>query len=192
MIRKELKLKLLPLKKTFRKFESTELHRISPHDYKNSSKIPLVIILDNVRSANNVGSIFRTSDAFLIECIYLCGITSTPPNKDIQKTALGAQLSVPWKYESDTLVLIKNLKQEGFTIISIEQVEGSTLLQNFTIDTSKKYALILGNEVNGIADNVVSESDICIEIPQFGTKHSFNVSVTCGIVLWEISKQYSC
>lgn len=176
------------MKKNYRKLTTEELERISLHDYESSQKLPIVLVLDNVRSANNVGSMFRTSDAFLIECIYLCGITATPPNKDIQKTALGAQLSVPWKYAESTVELIIQLQKDGYTIISIEQVEGSTLLQDFTCKPDTKYAIIFGNEVSGVSDEVVSHSDECIEIPQFGTKHSFNVSVTCGIVLWELTK----
>lgn len=178
------------MKRNFRKLETEELARKSVHDYKSSDKLPIVIVLDNVRSANNVGSVFRTSDAFLIECIYLCGITATPPNPEIHKTALGAQLSVPWKHAISTFEQIQELKKNGYTIISIEQVEGSTYLQNFTCDQSKKYAVIFGNEVHGVNSDIVAASDECIEIPQFGTKHSFNVSVTCGIVLWELTRKF--
>jgi tRNA G18 (ribose-2'-O)-methylase SpoU len=178
------------LKKNFRKRSTSELERKNIHEYKNAVKTPIVLVLDNIRSANNVGSIFRTADAFLIEHIYLCGITACPPHKDIHKTALGAELSVPHTYYNSTTEAINFLQSHNYTIISIEQAEGSTALHNFEQTTGEKYALIFGNEVFGVSDDVIQNSDICIEIPQLGTKHSFNVSVTCGIVLWELSKKY--
>lgn len=174
----------------FRKLQTEELQRKTVIEFENAEKIPVVVVLDNIRSANNVGSIFRTSDAFLVECLYLCGITSTPPNKEIHKTALGAQLSVPWKYAESTLEQIKELRTLGYTIVSVEQVTGSVLLQDFEIHNGEKIALILGNEVFGVQDEVVAASDLCIEIPQLGTKHSFNVSVTYGMVIWELTKQF--
>lgn len=178
------------MKKNFRKLNTIELERINAIEYKESEKTPLVLVLDNIRSANNVGSMFRTADAFLIEHMYLCGITASPPHKDIHKTALGAEESVPFTYCATTQQAIQKLRVQGYVIVCIEQVEESTLLQNFIPDTHKKYAFVFGNEVFGVSDDVVFQSDECIEIPQFGTKHSFNVSVTCGIVLWEITKKF--
>lgn len=172
-----------------RKTKNEELGRLSVDEYKQIEKTPIAIVLDNVRSLNNIGSVFRTGDGFCIEQIYLCGITATPPNKDIHKTALGATESVEWHYESDTLVALAKLKNEGYTIIAIEQAEGSISLENFTTTPSQKYALIFGHEVKGVDQQVVDASDYCIEIPQFGTKHSFNISVSVGIVLWEFFKQ---
>jgi tRNA G18 (ribose-2'-O)-methylase SpoU len=171
-----------------KKLESNELDRKSIEEYKEVQKMPIVVVLDNVRSANNVGSIFRTSDAFLVEHMYLCGITSTPPNKDIQKTALGAQLSVPWTYAQSTVEQVCNLKQQGYRIIAVEQAQGSIMLQNFKLQSNEKIVLIMGNEVFGVSNEVMALCDACIEIPQFGTKHSFNVAVTFGMVLWEICK----
>jgi 23S rRNA (guanosine2251-2'-O)-methyltransferase len=144
----------------------------------------LSVILDNIRSLNNIGSVFRTGDAFVVEKIYLCGITATPPNKDIHKTALGATASVEWAYEESTLSLVERLKNEGVTVVSIEQAEHATQLQNFEVSSQKRYAIVLGNEVKGVQQAVVSASDHCIEIPQFGTKHSLNISVSAGVVLW--------
>ena len=172
-----------------RKTKNEELGRLSLEEYKQVEKTPIAIVLDNVRSLNNIGSVFRTGDGFCIEQIYLCGITATPPNKDIHKTALGATESVEWHYEADTLNAIKQLKNEGYTIIAIEQAEGSISLEVFKTATSNKYALIFGHEVKGVDQHVVDASDYCIEIPQFGTKHSFNISVSVGIVLWEFFKQ---
>lgn len=169
----------------YRKLLSEELNRISPEEYQHASKHPVVVVLDNIRSASNVGSVFRTGDSLLIESVYLCGISCVPPNKELQKTALGAQLSVPWKYCEQTIDAVQELKRLGYLIVSIEQVEGSTLLQDFKPEQGKKYAFVLGNEVHGVADEIIAQSDLCIEIPQFGTKHSFNVSVSCGIVLWD-------
>jgi len=172
-----------------KKLLNSELGRKSIEEFRSSEKNGLIVVLDQVRSLNNIGSIFRTSDAFLVEAIYLCGITATPPHKDIQKTALGATESVVWKYFDNTIDAIKLLKENNYTIISIEQVEKSINLQNFKVGTNEKYALIFGNEVNGVTQEIVEQSDYCIEIPQFGTKHSFNISVSAGIVLWEFFKQ---
>jgi tRNA G18 (ribose-2'-O)-methylase SpoU len=173
-----------------RKLKNSELQRLNIEEFKNAPKTPIIVILDNIRSLNNIGSVFRTSDAFLIEKIILCGITAKPPHKDIQKTALGATESVEWEYIQETSAALKNLKESGFTIVSIEQTENAVELQNFTIETGKKYAVIFGNEVKGVQQEVVNESDYCIEIPQFGTKHSFNISVSAGIVLWEFFKKF--
>lgn len=178
------------MKKNFRKLSTNELERIDADEYKNSRKIPVVLVLDNIRSANNVGSMFRTADAFLIEHMYLCGITACPPNKEIHKTALGAEQSVPFTSVETTLQAILQLQSQGYTIVCIEQVAGSTELQQFDLQQHQKYALVFGNEVFGVADEVVAQSDDCIEIPQFGTKHSFNVSVTCGIVLWYFAQSF--
>ncbi|MDR2963137.1 MAG: RNA methyltransferase [Bacteroidales bacterium] len=172
----------------FQKLGSEELGRKSIEEYKESPKMPIVVVLDNVRSANNVGSVFRTSDAFLVAQVYLCGITATPPNKDIQKTALGAQLSVPWAYAQSTVVQVRELKQQGYRIIAVEQAQGSIFLQHFKLQAEEKIALVMGNEVFGVSHEVMAECDACIEIPQFGTKHSFNVAVTFGMVMWEICK----
>ena len=166
-----------------------ELKRISIAEFKKTNKTPIVVILDNIRSLNNVGSVFRTSDAFLVEKIYLCGITAQPPHKEIHKTALGATESVDWEYFENTLDIISQLKKEGYIIASIEQTQNSIALHDVKIDRSKKYALILGHEVKGVAQAVVDASDFSIEIPQFGTKHSFNISVSAGIVLWDIFKK---
>jgi 23S rRNA (guanosine2251-2'-O)-methyltransferase len=172
-----------------RKLKNEELGRLTIEEYKQSNKTPIAIILDNIRSLNNIGSVFRTGDGLCIEQIYLCGITATPPNKDIHKTALGATESVTWKYKKDTLDAIKQLKSEGYTIVSVEQAEGSIMLQNFKVKVEEKYALVFGHEVKGVAQNVVDASDYCLEIPQFGTKHSFNISVSAGMVMWELFRQ---
>jgi tRNA G18 (ribose-2'-O)-methylase SpoU len=169
-----------------RKLKNSELNRKSVTEFKEASKTPIIVILDNIRSSNNVGSVFRSSDAFLIEKIYLCGITATPPNKDIQRTALGATDSVNWEYAEDTLTVIKKLQEDGVYVASIEQAENSILLNNFTPPNNQKMAIIMGNEVKGVQQEVVSNSDVCIEIPQHGTKHSLNISVTCGVVLWDL------
>lgn len=170
-----------------RKLEVTELNRISAEEFKVMNKLPLVVVLDNVRSLHNVGSVFRTSDAFLVEKIVLCGITSCPPNAEIHKTALGAEYSVEWEYFENTLEAVELLKNEGYCIYSIEQVENSTMLDEIKLDKNpqQKYAVILGNEVHGVAQEVVDASDDCIEIPQFGTKHSLNVSVSAGLIIWK-------
>lgn len=169
-----------------RKLRNNELGRISVEEFKESLKIPIIVILDNIRSLNNIGSVFRTSDAFLIEKIYLCGITATPPHKEIHKTALGATESVAWEFVEDTLSLVKKLQSEGILVASVEQAENSILLDNFDVKKENKYAIIMGNEVKGVQQEVVSASDVCLEIPQLGTKHSLNISVSCGIVLWQL------
>ncbi len=169
-----------------RKLKNNELGRITVSAFKQAKKTPIIVVLDNIRSLNNVGSVFRTSDAFLIEKIYLCGITATPPNKDIHRTALGATKSVDWEYAEDTLTLIKKLKKLKIKILAIEQAENSTMLNNFTPQKNQKYAIVMGNEVKGVQQEVVSASDMCIEIPQLGTKHSLNISVTTGVVLWDL------
>lgn len=168
-----------------RKLENKELNRLEVEDFKNASKTPLIIILDNVRSLNNIGSVFRTADAFLIEKIYLCGITATPPNKEIHKTALGATESVDWEYFSSTIEVVNRLKSEKVCVISIEQAENAVMLNDFSPEKGKKYAIIFGNEVKGVEQEVVSASDNVIEIPQYGTKHSLNVSVSAGVVVWD-------
>lgn len=165
------------------------MNRISPEEFKQSEKTPLVVVLDNVRSLHNVGSVFRTGDAFLIEAVYLCGITSTPPQAEIHKTALGAEDSVDWKYFEDTHDALKDLKEAGYSVFAIEQAEGSTMLPDFNTQSGIKYAVVLGNEVKGVQQSVVDACDGCIEIPQFGTKHSLNVSVTAGIVIWEFFRK---
>jgi 23S rRNA (guanosine2251-2'-O)-methyltransferase len=172
-----------------RKRKIIEMHRLTADEFKVISKTPLIIVLDNVRSLHNVGSVFRTADAFLIQAVYLCGITCTPPHAEIHKTALGAENTVYWKYFEDTLAAVSALKNEGYTVISIEQAEGSTMLSDLILDKAKKYAIILGNEVKGVQQNIVDACDACIEIPQYGTKHSLNVSVTAGIVIWDFFKQ---
>ena len=165
------------------------MNRISPEEFKQSDKTPLVVVLDNVRSLHNVGSVFRTGDAFLIEAVYLCGITSTPPQAEIHKTALGAEDSVDWKYFEDTHNALNELKAAGYSVFAIEQAEGSTMLPDFNTQSGIKYAVVLGNEVKGVQQSVVDACDGCIEIPQFGTKHSLNVSVTAGIVIWEFFRK---
>lgn len=172
-----------------RKLLNRELGRKSIEQYRSSEKSPFVIILDNVRSHNNVGSVFRTADAFLTKKIYLCGITPRPPHRDIQKTALGATESVEWGYRESAVSAARELKSEGYLIISIEQAEGSVELQNIRIEPGRKYALVFGHEVTGVDQEVVDMSDICAEIPQFGTKHSFNIAVSAGIVLWELNRK---
>jgi tRNA G18 (ribose-2'-O)-methylase SpoU len=172
-----------------RKIENSELERKSVEDFKAAEKTPIIIILDDIRSLHNIGSVFRTADAFLIEKIYLCGITATPPHKEIQKTALGATDTVAWEHQESVTELIKKLKSENVTVLAIEQVEGAFLLDDFSIDTTKKYALIFGNEVYGVAQEAVVLCDGCIEIPQLGTKHSLNIAVSAGIVIWDLFKQ---
>lgn len=163
-----------------------ELNRLSKEEFKEVQKAPIVVVLDNVRSMHNVGSIFRTSDAFAVEKIYLCGITARPPHRDIEKAALGATESVDWEYEADTLLTVEKLKAEGYKIISIEQAENSKSLETYAFNKEEKYVVIFGNEVEGVQQTVIDQSHECIEIPQFGTKHSFNVSVTAAITLWQI------
>ena len=172
-----------------RKLKNSELDRLAISAFKKAKKTPLIIVLDNIRSLNNIGSVFRTSDAFLIEKIYLCGITAKPPHKDIHKTALGATDSVAWEHVEDTIELIKKLQSDGVIVASIEQAENSVQLQDFNPSKDNKLAVIFGNEVKGVQQDVVSISDYCIEIPQYGTKHSLNISVSCGIVLWDLFKK---
>ena len=172
-----------------RKLNVLEMNRLTVEEFKAARKLPLVVVLDNVRSLHNVGSVFRSCDAFRIEAVYLCGITATPPSAEIHKTALGAEDSVSWKYYESTLDAVKELKQQGYFVYSIEQVEGSENMAKISLDDSKRYAVVLGNEVKGVEQAVVNASDSCLEIPQLGTKHSLNVSVTAGIVVWEFAKQ---
>jgi 23S rRNA (guanosine2251-2'-O)-methyltransferase len=172
-----------------RKLSNNELGRKTIDQFRSSEKSPVVIVLDNVRSHSNVGSIFRTADAFLADKIYLCGITAIPPHRDIQKTALGATESVAWKYFPTTIEAISELRNEGYMIIGIEQVEGSLYLQDFIVEKDKRYALVFGHELNGVDQEVINQCDQCIEIPQFGTKHSFNIAVSTGIVLWELNRK---
>ena len=174
-----------------RKLLNNELVRKSIEQFRTSEKSPFIIVLDNVRSQSNVGSIFRTADAFLTEAIYLCGITAIPPHREIRKTALGATESVAWRYFPETVDAIHFLIEEGYNIIGVEQAEGSVELQNFLIKKGEKCALVFGNEVNGVDQEVLNLCDRCVEIPQFGTKHSFNIAISVGIVLWEITKTSS-
>lgn len=161
-----------------------DLHRDTPEQYSSKVKLPLVVVLDNIRSLNNVGAIFRTSDAFLVEKLMLCGITATPPSQEIHKTALGAEESVTWEYFDNTQQAIDNLVYNGYTVCTLEQVEGSIMLQDFKVEANKKYAIVVGNEVKGVDQAVVDKSQYCIEIPQCGTKHSLNVSVSAGLAIW--------
>ncbi|KAF0202011.1 MAG: putative SpoU rRNA methylase family [Bacteroidetes bacterium] len=167
----------------------TALNRISVEEFKESPKLPLVVVLDNIRSQHNTGSVFRTADAFRVDGILLCGITATPPNREIQKTALGATESVRWEYHDSTAEAIKELKSKGYIIIAAEQAVGSIMPEEFVPVSGMKYALIFGNEVMGVEDEVMDLCDFCIEIPQFGTKHSLNVSVSAGILIWEVYKK---
>lgn len=171
-----------------RKLLNNELGRKSPDQFRTAEKSPFAIVLDNVRSHNNVGSVFRTADAFLTRKIYLCGITAKPPHRDIQKTALGATETVEWAYFERTEDAIADLRNSGYRIAAIEQAEGSIELQDFVPSEGVKYALVFGHEVNGVSQKVLDICDLCIEIPQFGTKHSFNIAVSAGIVLWELNK----
>lgn len=172
--------------KAMRKLKITELNRITPEEYKAARKLPLVVVLDDIRSLHNIGSVFRTSDAFCVQRIYLCGITATPPHPEMHKTALGAEFTVEWKYMKHTVDAVEELKQEGYGIYSVEQAEGSVMLHEWAPDEHEKYAVVMGNEVKGVKQEVIDRSHGCIEIPQYGTKHSLNVSVTAGIVIWEI------
>lgn len=173
----------------YRKLKITELNRISVEAFKEADKLPLVVVLDNVRSLHNIGSVFRTSDAFRVECICLCGITAVPPHAEIHKTALGAEDTVDWKYYQNTVDAVDELKQNGYNVFSIEQAEGSTMLDKWEMDRNRKYAIVFGNEVKGVEQEVIDHSDGCIEIPQYGTKHSLNVSVTAGIVIYECANR---
>jgi tRNA G18 (ribose-2'-O)-methylase SpoU len=168
-----------------RKLKLDELNRVDIEQFKAQEKLPVVVVLDNVRSMHNVGSVFRTADGFSVEKVVLCGITAQPPHREIEKTALGATLAVDWIHFEDTLIAIESLRADGYQIIAIEQAENSTMLNTFKPDANKKYALIFGNEVNGVSDEAMQKIDQCIEIPQFGTKHSFNIVISAGIVLWD-------
>lgn len=170
----------------YRKLKNSELDRINPDEYKASEKTPLIIILDNIRSLNNIGSVFRTADAFLVKKIYLCGITAQPPHKDIQKTALGATESVDWEYVENVMDVVAKLQSEGIFVASIEQAELAVNLNDFSVQKELTYAVVFGNEVKGVQQKVVSASDAVIEIPQFGTKHSLNISVSVGVVVWDL------
>ena len=172
-----------------RKLKVTEMGRMSVDEYQASDKQPLVVVLDYVRSLYNVGSVFRTSDAFRLSGVCLCGITAQPPHPEIHKTALGAEDSVPWRYFSQTEDAVVWLKEKGYVVLAVEQCEGSTMLQDFVREPGKKYAVVLGNEVKGVQQQVVNMCDGCLEIPQYGTKHSLNVSVAAGIVLWHLTEK---
>ena len=172
-----------------RKLENNELRRPGAKEYQEVTKIPVTVVLDNIRSSHNVGSVFRTSDALLVEKIYLCGITSTPPDKEIRKTALGAENTVPWQYCDTTLEAVADLKANGYTLIAVEQVENSISLSDYSPAENTQLALIFGNEVKGVQQEVVDQCDLSLEIPQYGTKHSFNISVSAGIVLWDLFKK---
>jgi 23S rRNA (guanosine2251-2'-O)-methyltransferase len=169
-----------------RKLTMPELQRLSVEEFKAAEKIPVVVVLDNIRSQNNIGSVFRTTDAFRLQGIFLCGITATPPHREIQKTALGATESVDWQYFSTTMEAILHLRTLGYTILAVEQAEGSVKLPDYHPETGEKLAIIFGNEVNGIEDVILTLVDGCIEIPQYGTKHSINISVAVGIVIWDL------
>ena len=170
----------------------TELNRVSIDEFQKVDKIPLIVVLDNIRSLNNIGSVFRTSDAFLVQQIYLCGITAVPPNAEIHKTALGAENSVKWQYFEQTEDAISSLKEEDYIICAVEQATNSIMLDKLEIDKTKKYAVILGNEVKGVSQAIVDFCDCCIEIPQLGTKHSLNVSVAGGLIIWDFFKKMHC
>lgn len=175
--------------RTMRKLKITEMNRLSAEEFKAVEKLPLVVVLDNVRSLHNIGSVFRTSDAFRVECIYLCGITATPPHPEMHKTALGAEFTVDWKYVNNVVEAVDNLRENGYTVFAVEQAEGSTMLQDLALERGRRYAVVLGNEVKGVQQEAIDHSDGCIEIPQYGTKHSLNVSVTAGIVIWDLFKK---
>ncbi len=172
-----------------RKLRNDELERLSAEDFKKADKLKITVVLDNVRSQHNIGSVFRTADSFFIEKIILCGICATPPTAEIHKSALGAEFSVDWEYFKETVDAVDSLKSKGYTVISVEQAENAIFLHNFEPDPDVKYALVFGNEVKGVAQEVVDKSDAVLEIPQFGTKHSLNISVTAGAVLWECCKK---
>ncbi|MDF1576353.1 MAG: RNA methyltransferase [Bacteroidales bacterium] len=174
-----------------RKRLNEELERLSVEEYKSVEKIPLTVVLDNVRSLNNIGSVFRTADAFRLEGIYLCGISSTPPHREIHKTALGATESVHWEYRKETVDALTELKAKGYQIYSVEQAEGALMLDQVRLADQQKYAIVFGHEVRGVEQDVLNMSDYCIEIPQYGTKHSLNISVAAGIVIWELFRSLS-
>ncbi|MDG1778267.1 MAG: RNA methyltransferase [Flavobacteriaceae bacterium] len=169
-----------------RKLKNSELNRLSVEAFKSIEKTPLIVVLDNVRSLNNIGSVFRSADAFRIAHIYLCGITATPPHKDIQKTALGSTDAVDWSYAEHTLDVVKNLQEQNIKVMAIEQAENAIMLQDFTPQNKTIHAVVFGHEVKGVAQEVINRCDGVIEIPQFGTKHSLNISVSCGVVLWDL------
>ncbi len=172
-----------------RKLKNSEMERLSVEEYQSAEKLPVVVILDNIRSLNNVGSVFRTCDALRVEKIYLCGITATPPHRDIHKTALGAENAVPWEYVENTEAALKSLQQQGFKLFAIEQTENSKMLHRFSVKADTKIAVVFGNEVKGVQQTVVDACEDCIEIPQEGTKHSLNISISVGMVLWEFYRQ---
>lgn len=171
------------------KLLNIELGRIRPDDYASLPPSGTVVVLDNIRSAHNIGSIFRTSDAFKVDCVYLCGICAFPPSAEMHKSALGAELSMPWVYEKDTVSLVQRLHDEGYVVVSVEQTHNAVQLQDFVPRKGERYALVFGNEVDGVSQDVVDASDCAVEIPQFGSKHSLNVSVSAGVVLWHFCKQ---
>jgi tRNA G18 (ribose-2'-O)-methylase SpoU len=173
-----------------KKLTILEMGRIDAEQFKAADKMPLVVVLDNVRSLNNIGSVFRTSDAFRVESIYLCGISSPPPSPEIHKTALGAEDSVDWRYFEDTHEAVRDLQSRGYKVLAIEQCEGSTMLDTWQPDFSSRYAVVMGNEVKGVQQTVVDQCDGCLEIPQYGTKHSLNVAVTTGLVIWDFFKAF--
>lgn len=173
-----------------RKLKNIELNRLSVDEFRKAEKLPISVVLDNVRSMLNVGSVFRTSDAFRIDKLYLCGITAKPPHRDITKTAIGAENSVNWQHFDDVLDVVKSLKSDGYSVLAIEQTDASVELQKMDFQSYDKVALVFGNEVDGVSDAVISECDACVEIPQFGTKHSLNISVCAGVVLWEVAKTF--
>ena len=170
-----------------RKLKTTELGRMSVTEFKSAEKWPICLVLDNIRSMNNVGSMFRTSDAFLVKTMYLCGITACPPHRDITKTAIGAENSVHWEYHKNTMDVIQQLKNEGYFIYAIEQAIGSVSLKDIEYP-NQPIAFVMGNEIDGVQQEVIDNCDACLEIPQLGTKHSFNVAVTCGMILWDYAK----
>lgn len=172
-----------------RKWRTIEMQRLTPEEFRSAPRLPLTVVLDDIRSAHNVGSIFRTGDAFRIERLLLCGITAQPPSTEMHKTALGAELVVDWQYHRDAREAVQRLHNEGYIVLCAEQADGSTMLHHMTIDPSQRYAVVLGNEVHGVQQSVIDISDGCIEIPQRGTKHSMNVSVAAGVVMWEIARQ---
>ncbi len=172
-----------------RKIRTIEMQRLTVEEFREAEKLPIIVVLDDVRSMHNVGSVFRTADTFRVEAVYLCGITSTPPMAEIHKTALGAEESVSWSYFSTAQEAVQQLKSDGYTVYSVEQVEHSTKLHRFQAESGVKYAVVLGNEVKGVHQEVVDASDGCLEIPQLGTKHSMNVSVTAGIVIYKFAEQ---
>ena len=190
-ILKGITLLIILITAVMRKLMTEEIERVSTEEFKELPKLPLVMVLDNVRSLHNVGSVFRTADAYRVEKIILCGITSTPPHAEIHKSALGAEFSVEWEYFEDTLTAIEQLKTQGYSIWAIEQAHGSVMLPEFKVMPQQKYAVVMGNEVKGVQQKVIDQCQGCIELPQFGTKHSLNVSVTAGIVIWDFWKLFT-